>query len=548
MRKKEPVFVTGHQHPDTDSVASAIAYAFFKKSMGIPAVPCRLGKLNGETKYLLDRFGIQEPMLLNDARVTLSEIEMDPLTYITPDTTINESLKQMQEQKHTYCGVIDEEGHLIGLVTKSDISEIGLGDTASSIEVMKRTSLSNICKTINGRIIYDDPDMTLNGKVSIITMTEPGNLERYDVKGRIVICGAHEETQKQVIRMGAGVLIVVWTEGIAESVIEVAKEYHCSILISGHGSMNTSRYIYFSPSVKEIMTTELITFSDHELAEDVGAKLMRSRFHIYPVVDEEKKLVGYVSRYHIMHAVNKQVILVDHNEFSQSVRAIEKARILEVIDHHRINDFASTQPVQFRNEIVGSTATVVATIFRENQIPVPKDLAGLLLGAILSDTLNFHSPTTTKKDKVTANILAAMADLEIDEFAEELFTAASENEDLSAPDMIKMDMKIFEISGLKVSISQAIVPSTKNPPQGIQELQRALERFASKKNLDLSVMALTSILENGSVFLFGGERAPWGREAFPDAPGEEHSLQEEIFSRKQQILPILTEVIERYCK
>lgn len=548
MRKKELVYVTGHQHPDTDSVASAIAYAFFKKSMGIPAVPCRLGKLNAETKYLLNRFNIQEPMLLSDARVTLAEIEMDPLTYITPETTINESLKQMHEQKHTYCGVIDEEGHLIGLVTKSDISEIGLGDTASSIEVMKRTSLSNICKTINGRIVYDDPEMKLNGKVSIITMTEPKNLGNYDVKGRIVICGAHEETQKQVIRMGAGALIVVWTECVSDEVVEAAKECHCSILISGHGSMNTSRYIYFSPSVKEIMKRELITFADHELAEDVGSKLMRSRYHIYPVVDEENKLVGYVSRYHIMHAVNKQIILVDHNEFSQSVRAIEKARILEVIDHHRINDFASTQPVQFRNEIVGSTATVVATIFRENQIPVPKDLAGLLLGAILSDTLNFHSPTTTNKDKVTANILAAMADLEIEEFAQELFTAASENADLSASDMIKTDMKIFEISGLKVSISQSIIPDAQNPPQGLHEIQRALDRFASKKNLDLSVMALTSILDNGSVFLFGGERAPWGKEAFPDQPGEEHSVQKEVFSRKQQILPALTDVIERYCK
>ncbi|MDO4491707.1 MAG: putative manganese-dependent inorganic diphosphatase [Lachnospiraceae bacterium] len=548
MRKKEPVYVTGHQHPDTDSVASAIAYAFFKKSMGIPAVACRLGKLNAETQYLLDRFGIREPVLLTDARVKLSEIDMDPLTYITPETTIYESLKQMKDQNHTYCGVIDEEGHLIGLVTKSDISEIGLGDTASSIEVMKRTSLSNICKTINGRIIYDDPEMKLNGKVSIITMTEPENLCRYDVEGRIVICGAHEETQKQVIRMRAGAMIVVWTEGISQEVVELAREYHCPILISGHGSMNTSRYIYFSPSVKEIMKTELITFSDHELAEDVGAKMMRSRYHIYPVVNEEHKLVGYASRYHIMHAVNKQIILVDHNEFSQSVRAIEKARILEVIDHHRINDFASTQPVQFRNEIVGSTATVVATIFRENQIPVPKDIAGLLLGAILSDTLNFHSPTTTKKDKVTANILAAMADLEIEDFAKELFTAAAENADLSASEMIKTDMKIFEISGLKVSISQAIVPSTENPPQGIPEIQRALDRFASKKNLDLSVMALTSILEDGSVFLFGGERAPWGKEAFPDKEGEEHSIQKEIFSRKQQILPKLTEVIERYCK
>ena len=389
--KKTPIYITGHQHPDTDSVASAIAYAFFKRSLGTPAVPCCLGKLNVETRYLLSRFHFHEPQLLTDARITVGEVAMDPPTSITPDTTIFECLQQMQQGNRTYCGVVDEPNRLIGMVTKSDISVIGLYDTARSIAIMAQTPLENIRKTLDGKVIYDDGAMALNGKVSVVAMTEASRLKHYEVEHRIVICGSDPEAQKQVIRQGAGLLVVVWADGIREDVVEEAKRQHCPIVISGHGAMNTTRYIYFAPSAKAIMKRELVRFTNTELAEDVSRKVLQSRYHVYPVTDADGHLTGYVSRYHIMQAPSKKLILVDHNEFSQSVRAIEKAQVLEVIDHHRINDFSSQYPVQFRNEIVGSTCTIVATIFRENQIPIPVDLAGLMLGAILSDTLNFHS-------------------------------------------------------------------------------------------------------------------------------------------------------------
>ena len=545
--KKDPIYITGHQHPDTDSVASAIAYAFFKKSLGIPAVACCLGKLNAETKYLLSRFGFAEPQRLTDARITLGEVSMDPPTYIHPDTTIFESLQQMQQGNRTYCGVVDEQMHLIGLVTKSDISVIGLYDTSRSISIMSQTPLENFRKTLDGTVIYDDPQMHINGKVSVIAMTGPENLPNYDVASRIVVCGNHPETQKIIIEKGAGMLIVVWASHIEESVIETARAHHCPILISGHGGMNTLRYIYFAPSVSQIMKTELVSFRSQELAEDVGRKMLQSRYHIYPVTDADNHLVGYVSRYYIMQAPSKKLILVDHNEFSQSVRAIEKAQVLEVIDHHRINDFASQYPVQFRNEIVGSTSTVIATIFRENQIPIPTNLAGLLLGAILSDTLNFHSPTTTDKDRATANILAAIADLDIEEFAQEMFQASATNVDTSAAQLITLDMKIFDVENCKISISQVILASMSDLHISAVEIQTALDRFAEKKDLDLSVLAFTSIQENGSTLYFGGNRVAWAKEAFPDAPDQECTFHQGLLSRKQQLLPRLTEVISKYC-
>lgn len=544
--KKTPIYITGHQHPDTDSVASAIAYAFFKRSLGTPAVPCCLGKLNVETRYLLSRFHFHEPQLLTDARITVGEVAMDPPTSITPDTTIFECLQQMQQGNRTYCGVVDETNRLIGMVTKSDISVIGLYDTARSIAIMAQTPLENIRKTLDGKVIYDDDAMALNGKVSVVAMTEASRLKNYEVEHRIVICGSDPEAQKQVIRQGAGLLVVVWADGIREDVVEEAKKQHCPIVISGHGAMNTTRYIYFAPSAKAIMKRELVRFTNTELAEDVSRKMLQSRYHVYPVTDADGHLTGYVSRYHIMQAPSKKLILVDHNEFSQSVRAIEKAQVLEVIDHHRINDFSSQYPVQFRNEIVGSTCTIVATIFRENQIPIPVDLAGLMLGAILSDTLNFHSPTTTEKDRTTANILAAIADLDVEEFASEMFTATASKVDSSPSELIKTDMKIFEVYGCKLSISQVILASLEDLHLEAVDIQTALDKFAEKKDLDLSVLAFTSIQDNGSMLYFGGNRTAWGKEAFPEGPEGEHTFHEGLLSRKQQLLPQLTKVIEKY--
>ncbi len=546
MTNKEPVYITGHLHPDTDSIASAIAYSFFKRAMGVRAIPCRLGPVNAESAYLLKRFGFEEPMLLADARVKLSEITLDPLTCIKEGTTIFESLRRMTEYNRTYCGVVDDEMHLVGLVTKSDIAAVGLGDTAYNIDLLKKLKLDDVCATLDGRIIYREEQMHLNGKVSMIAMADRERIKSYELTDRIIIVGDDEGTQKLAIEKGAGLMIIVWADSVSEEVLEAAREYHCPIIISGHGAMNTSRYIFFATSVNEIMKREVITFSSNELAEDVGAKMLRSRYHIYPIIDQEKKLYGYAARYHIMTSKNKQIIMVDHNEFSQSVRAIEEARILEVIDHHRINDFSSTQPVSFRNEIVGSTATIIATIFRENQIPVPQNLAGLLLGALLSDTMNFHSPTTTEKDRQTANILAAMADLDIDEFARDMFAVTADTTGKSYAEMLNQDMKIYNIRDCNLSISQVIVTSTEQIRKESAQIQPAIETFCRKKRLDLAVLVFSSIIDNGSVIFYGGNRSEWANEAFPDKEGETHSFQEGLLSRKQQILPRLTNIINMY--
>ena len=307
--------------------------------------------------------------------------------------------------------------------------------------------------------------------------------------------------------------------------------------------MNTSRYLFLAPPVRLIMTNDPITFKTSEFAQDVGNKMLRTRFRSYPVVDEKGVLAGYASRFHILNHKNKKIILVDHNEFSQSVRNVEKAQILEVIDHHRINDFATSQPVSFRNEIIGSSATIIASMFRENQIPIPANLAGLLLGAVLSDTLVFQSPTTTKKDIDTANILAALADLDIETFSREMFTAAAASSNLSIYEMIVQDIKFYDINGTRTMISQVIIPDAKAIKAREVEISRDMKKLCGKKELDLLGVCFTSVMDDGSIFYMEGEKAEKILDVDPDQPGETHSLQTGVFSRKKQIVPSVMDAL-----
>ena len=541
MERQKTVYITGHRHPDTDSIASAIAYALLQRRKGINAVPCRLGPINTETRWLLERFGFEEPMLFEDARATIKEIDMDPPLTITPETTIYETLQLMKQNNKQSYGVVNQKGQLLGMVTRSDLSRVGLGDTAAAIQLLKDTPLDYIAKTIRGFFAYRDEEYHFNGKVSIIAMTETG-LNDYDIRDRLVMLGNDTEAQKAAIRKGAGILVVVWTKEIAPEVIELAKAHHCPIIISGHGTMNTSRYLYFAPPVRLIMLKSLVSFNMDEFVEDVGKKMLKSRYRSYPVIDNNNYLRGYLSRYHILDYRNKQVILVDHNEYAQSVKGVEKADLLEIIDHHRICDIATSRPISFRNEIIGSTASIITSIYMENQMDIPKNVAGLLLGAILSDTLKFRSPTTTPRDIGLAKTLAHIADLDIDAFASEMFRVSSNISQKSVQELITQDVKTFQIDSHKVMIAQIIISAVDEVHSIEDELQQEMNSFAIDKELDLFVAAFTSILENGSIFYASGPLSEIVTEAFPNHHGA-HSFQEDILSRKNQIVPLLSRAI-----
>ena len=545
MAQDNRIYVTGHKNPHADSVAAAIAYAEYKKEQGFDAIPCVLGKINKESQYLLDRFGFEKPQLLETAQVRLDEVDLAAPLSITPETTIFETVEMMKKEGREGFAVVDEENRVIGWVSKSDFANIALNDTKYSHGMLSETPTEYIAKTISGTIVYDDEQHHLNGQVSILTMTNKDNLEDYEVADRIVITGGNKKAQKILIEKGAGMLIIIWEKGVDDSVLKMAKEHHCTLILSGFGAMNTSRYLYFAPPVRMMMTRKPMKFYGHELAEDASRKMARTQYRAFPVVDDENHLLGYVMRYHILNYNDKQLILVDHNEFSQSVKGIEKARVLEVIDHHRVTDFSTSRPVSFRNEIVGSTCTIIATIFRENQVPIEENLAGLMLGGLLSDTMNLQTPTTTDKDRHTANILAALAGLDLDRFSEELFSV-TEDEGGSLEELMSRDIVFEDVMGVRLMLAKVNVPQVEPYRDRAEDMQQALDILTRNKNADMGILSITSALENRSILFASGDKAKWLFEAYPDHEGEQHSVQEGLVSRKMQMLPKISKVINKY--
>ena len=545
MAQDNKIYVTGHRNPHTDSVVAAIAYAAYKREQGFDAIPCVLGRINKESRYLLDRFGFEKPMLLETAQVCLSEVDLAPPCSITPETTIFETVHLMGKEKSEGFAVVDEEKKVIGWVSKSDLANIALSDTKNSHDMLRDTPTEYIAKTINGKILYEDEERHLNGMVGILTMTNKENLEDYVVKDKIIITGGNKKALKILIEKGAGMLIIIWEDEIDHSILKLAKEHHCPVILSGFGAMNTSRYLYFAPPVRMVMVRNPMKFYMNELAEDAGKKMARTQYRAFPVVDEEEHLVGYLMRYHILNYDDKQLILVDHNEFSQSVKGIEKARVLEVIDHHRVTDFSTSRPVSFRNEIVGSTCTIIATIFRENQVPIDENLAGLLLGGLLSDTMNLQTPTTTDKDRQTANILAALAGLDLDQFSEELFSL-TEDEGGSLEEVMNRDIMFEDYMGIRMMITKVNVPQVEPYRDRAEGIQHALDVLTKNKSADLGILTITSALENSSILFASGDKADWLFEAYPNVEGENHSVQESLVSRKMQMLPKIRAVISKY--
>ncbi len=540
-KKKDNIFITGHRHPDTDSIASAIAYADLKNKLGVPAIACRLGAVNDETSYLLKRFNVDKPVFLKDARASLDEIEMDQASTISLNASIKDAM-DLIAKKHRSLAVVDDRQRLIGMVTISNLAHIAMGDTAHTIDLLKRTPVENIVRAIDGELIFKSKEFNFNGKTSIIAIAET-KLEHYELSNRLVIIGNDAESQKEAIRKGAACIVMVWTEEIQEDVIELAKEYDCTLIKSSHGSMNTSRYLLFAPNIREVMTTDLVYFNKNEFADDVGRKMLQTRFRTYPVVDDQDRLFGFVSRYHILNSSSKKIILVDHNEASQSVEGIEQADVLEIIDHHRIGDLSTNKPIYFRNEIIGSTASIITKMYQEHELEIPKEIASLLLAALVSDTLNLKSPTTTDADHKIAKYLEEASGLDRFEFAQEMYEATSNFKNKSYQEIINQDIKTFYISGQEVMVSQVVVYHFEELETIIDEFELEMESFVERYRLDLLVVVFTSVVDNGSIVLAAGKLKEAAKDAFP---GEERSFMENVVSRKNQIIPRLSAAIADY--
>ncbi|MEG3042720.1 MAG: putative manganese-dependent inorganic diphosphatase, partial [Clostridium sp.] len=452
---RNSVYITGHRNPDSDSICSAIAYAEFKnKTQKIKAIPIRLGKVSRETKFILDYFGVEFPELIQTVKPQIIDLEIDTVAPISTDISLKMAWSIMKQKNIKTLPVIYPNDKLAGIVSVSNLASSYLDIWDNYVLAKSKTKINNILETLSAQIVYlSDENLELKGKV-VVAMMEPNDNNLIEAED-IAICGDREIVQEFVLDRDCRLMIITNNSAPSNNVIERAKEKGCTIISTPYDSFTAARLIPQSIPIDYVMTKHnVVSFSTNDFIEDIKDIMLETRYRSYPVLDEYGIVIGSISRYHLITQEKKKVILVDHNEKTQSVDGLEDADILEIIDHHRIGDIQTGQPIYFRNEPVGSSSTIVASIFFENGIRPSKKVAGLLCGAIISDTLLLKSPTATIVDELILKRLAEIADLDIEKFAQEMFKAGTSLDGKSSKELLYQDFKIFNIGNFKVGVSQ----------------------------------------------------------------------------------------------
>ncbi len=524
---EQPIFVIGHKRPDTDSVCAAIALAYMKQQQGIPAVAARIGHLNPETKYILQKVGVEPPIHIRTAKNILKEIETDTPVVINRMETLRYGWDLMLANNTKTIYVVDDDGHFYGVVTLAEISKIQMQDLNITKELLKDTPTQNLNDVVHGRILYEGT----RKKSGDVRISDKKMMER-DLTGAIMVLNDHEDNMIKAMAKGAAVIIIAEDFVPNDYIFEMAKAMGVTLISTPYNLMKIIQMIYRAIPVEFIMTpaAESITFHPSEYTEDVEREMLKTRHSSYPIV-EGGRIVGSAARYHLLKAGKKQFILVDHNESKQSIDDLEQGEILEIVDHHRIGDVTTDRPIVFRNMIVGSSCTIVALMYQENDIEMPKYIAQLILYAMISDTMNFTSPTCTPLDVRTAKRLEKEYHLNADAMAEDLYRHTATIRDKDFQQILFNDSKEFDIDGNKVQISQVFVYDYSDVDKIRDGFLEYMEEERKKAGMALWVMAFTSVKGDGSRFLYTGPLSSKVGEAIDGFEKKGY------VSRKKQIVP-----------
>lgn len=540
------VYVTGHKNPDSDSICAAYGYAEFKnKTSNLPAVPVRLGNVNQETQFILDYFGVKAPRLLETVKLKVEDLDFDAIKAITGNYSLKMAWNIMRDNHIKSLPVVDDNSRLTGILSISNLtsSYMDIGD--NDILAKSKTSIENILDTLSATSIYINEDCKVfKGKIAVTAM-QPESLKEIVDEGDIAIVGDRPDVQEALIDIKTSLIIITGSHELAENLLSKAKENGVTIISTPHDSFTASRLLIQSIPVSYVMATkDLISFSKDDLVEDIKDVMAETRYHSYPVVDEEGKVIGTVSRYHLISNHKKKVIQVDHNERGQSVDGLEEAEVVEIIDHHRVADIQTSNPIFFRNEPLGSSSTIVAKSYFELDITPSREVAGLLCGAIISDTLLFKSPTCTEQDKIVCRKLAEIAGISsIEEFAKEMFKAGTSLKGKSVSEIFNQDFKPFTMGDYKVGVAQVNTMDIEGFMPLKDEMLSFMKNESDKKGYDVVALLLTDILTEGSQVLVAGERYDFIEKTFNVELKDSMAFLPGVLSRKKQVIPPLTNVV-----
>ena len=549
MKNQEKIFVIGHKNPDTDSICSAIAYCDIKNrtSQRQKFIPKRAGQINEETEYVLSRFGVQPPGYLSNIGTQVKDMDIR----MSPDADKGMSLKAawdiMQENSIVSLPIRDKEGALEGLITIGDIAKTYMDTTDSYLLSRARTQYQKIAETIDGEVIEGNPHgYFIKGRVMVGT-ANPDKMKEYIEEDDMIIMGDREEDHLQAISQNVSCIIVGLGIQVSENVMKLAHEKDIIIISSPYDTFTIARLINQSIPVRYIMKTEnLVTFNTEDFTDDIQDVMIKHRHRAFPVINKKGKCIGTISRRNFLDMHKKQVVLVDHNEIDQAVDNIEKADILEIIDHHKLGTLQTVQPISFRNQPVGCTGTIMYQIYGEQKLEIPPKIAGLLCAAIISDTLMFRSPTCTLQDKMAAGALALIADISIEQFAKEMFRAGSNLKDKSPEEIFYQDYKKFIAEG---DICFGVGQISSMDSEELKEIKERLLPFmvseCGRHGVTRVYFMLTDIMTQSTELLFYGEGSrEMAENAFKMEPENDAFYLEGVVSRKKQLIPPLMEAAQ----
>ena len=546
-KQNRPVIVIGHKNPDTDSICAAITYANLKsKITGDEYIACRAGHLNEETQFVLSHFDVEVPAYIKDVRTQVRDMEIRMLEGVGSDLSLKKAWAKMRDAEVvTLC--VTENDELSGIVTTNDIVETYMDVIDPGILSQAHTSYKNIVETIDGELIVGDiSDNLTKGKV-VIAAASPEIMENLINEGDVVILGNRYETQLCAIEMNAGCIIVCEGAEVAKTIQTQAKEHGTKIITTPHDTFIVARLINQSIPIEHVMKKDnTVHFHMDDYIEDIQDVMAQTRHRYFPILDKSNHYIGMISRRNFLGAKKKQLILVDHNEKNQAVNGADSAEILEIVDHHRLRTIETAGPVFFRNQPLGSTCSIIYLMYKENGVEIDKTTAGLLLAAILSDTLMFRSPTCTLIDKNAGEELAKIAGVDFEEFAKEMFHAGSNLSGKTASEILHQDFKKFTVDDLTIGIGQINSMSAEELVEIKKKLEPELANVAKEDGLDMLFFMLTNIIEESSEIIFEGAKAQHTlNNAFGiNVTGDTAKLPG-VVSRKKQLLPAIVETIQQ---
>ena len=542
-KEAHKVVVIGHRNPDTDSICSAIAYAELKnRTSTLVCEPRRAGKMNQETEFVLKKFGVTPPRMCTDVNPKIRDVDYREMPGIPGSTSLRRAWKIMRDQQIDTLSITSADNELEGIITVKDLATANMDVFDTAVLAKSRTSYKNILETLNGTMVVGNADaVCTTGHIKIGTAT-PEMLESSVEKGDIVILSNRYESQLCAIEKEASLLIICNGAKVGRTIQRIADETGVAIMTTPVDTYAAGKLISQCAPISYYMTRDnILKFTLVTPVADVLRVMAKVRHRYFPILDEDGKYCGMVSRRNVIALRKRRIILVDHNEATQAVEGFDQAEILEIIDHHRIGSLETSGPVYFRNQPVGCTATIITQIYDENGVDIPPQIAGLLLAAILSDTLAFRSPTCTPVDENAAKRLAKIAGVDIEEFSTEMFEAGEKLDGKTPEEVFLQDFKVFMCGDIRFGVAQGSYMTRKNLQAAQALLQPYLEEARNKQNVEDIYMLLTDVPKEESVVICTGRYAAEvlsnGFESRPAADGS--WTLPGVVSRKKQFIPAM---------